>query len=232
MLARDGVVCFALGQYENYVSPELARMLSSACLSLEALVPQRAGHPRQPGVLPGLGRAALCGHRRAHRAAPHQDQAGQPPLPRGHADRRPDGGPRQRHGPAGRDEQGLQPHPLLLPPAPLDESVQRPVRPDAGGAAGVAWLLPRPAARQRICAVRFGLCGFRPGGGLAAGLPGPLRLGLSPSGGHRNGLHGRPGAGGLHDEPAPELRHWPACLCLALGSSPAMPCFCRSCCRC
>ena len=33
MLAKDGVVCFALGQYENYVSPELARMLSSACLA-------------------------------------------------------------------------------------------------------------------------------------------------------------------------------------------------------
>ncbi|HEY5481540.1 MAG TPA: hypothetical protein VIL39_08690 [Verrucomicrobiae bacterium] len=33
VLARDGVVGFALGQYENYVSPELARMLSSACLS-------------------------------------------------------------------------------------------------------------------------------------------------------------------------------------------------------
>ena len=34
-LVRDGVVCFALGQYENYVSPELARMLSSACLSVK-----------------------------------------------------------------------------------------------------------------------------------------------------------------------------------------------------
>ena len=35
VLAVDGVVCFALGQYENYVSPELGRMLSSACLSLK-----------------------------------------------------------------------------------------------------------------------------------------------------------------------------------------------------
>ena len=34
VLAPDGVVSFALGQYENYVSPELARMLSSARLSL------------------------------------------------------------------------------------------------------------------------------------------------------------------------------------------------------
>jgi spermidine synthase len=33
VLAKDGVVSFALGQYENYVSPELARMLSSACLA-------------------------------------------------------------------------------------------------------------------------------------------------------------------------------------------------------
>jgi spermidine synthase len=33
VLAQDGVVCFALGQYENYVSPELAKMLSSACLA-------------------------------------------------------------------------------------------------------------------------------------------------------------------------------------------------------
>ena len=33
VLARDGVVCFALGQYENYVSPELTRMLSSARLA-------------------------------------------------------------------------------------------------------------------------------------------------------------------------------------------------------
>jgi len=30
VLVGNGVVCFALGQYENYVSPELARMLSSA----------------------------------------------------------------------------------------------------------------------------------------------------------------------------------------------------------
>jgi spermidine synthase len=35
VLTKGGVVCFALGQYENYVSPELARMLSSACLSLK-----------------------------------------------------------------------------------------------------------------------------------------------------------------------------------------------------
>jgi spermidine synthase len=33
VLAKDGVVCFALGQYENYVSPDLALMLSSACLA-------------------------------------------------------------------------------------------------------------------------------------------------------------------------------------------------------
>jgi spermidine synthase len=30
VLAKDGVVCFALGRYENYVSPELARMWASA----------------------------------------------------------------------------------------------------------------------------------------------------------------------------------------------------------
>jgi spermidine synthase len=30
VLAKDGVVCFALGEYENYLSPELTRMLSSA----------------------------------------------------------------------------------------------------------------------------------------------------------------------------------------------------------
>jgi spermidine synthase len=35
VLARDGVVCFALGQYENYVSPELTRMLSSARLAAQ-----------------------------------------------------------------------------------------------------------------------------------------------------------------------------------------------------
>jgi len=34
LLAEGGVVCFALGQYENYVSPEQARMWSSARLSL------------------------------------------------------------------------------------------------------------------------------------------------------------------------------------------------------
>jgi spermidine synthase len=33
VLAKDGVVGFSLGRYENYVSPELARMLSSACRS-------------------------------------------------------------------------------------------------------------------------------------------------------------------------------------------------------
>ena len=35
-LAPGGVVSFALGRYENYVSPELARMLASATLSLKA----------------------------------------------------------------------------------------------------------------------------------------------------------------------------------------------------
>jgi len=35
VLARGGVVCFALGQYENYVSPTLARMLSSARLAAQ-----------------------------------------------------------------------------------------------------------------------------------------------------------------------------------------------------
>jgi spermidine synthase len=34
-LAGDGVVGFALGQYENYVSPGLASMLSSTCLSVK-----------------------------------------------------------------------------------------------------------------------------------------------------------------------------------------------------
>lgn len=34
-LAPGGVVCFALGQYENYVSPELARLLSSARRTVE-----------------------------------------------------------------------------------------------------------------------------------------------------------------------------------------------------
>ncbi len=33
VLTREGVVCFALGQYENYVSPELTRLLSSARLA-------------------------------------------------------------------------------------------------------------------------------------------------------------------------------------------------------
>jgi spermidine synthase len=33
-LATNGVVSFSLGHYENYISPELARMLASACLSL------------------------------------------------------------------------------------------------------------------------------------------------------------------------------------------------------
>ena len=35
VLARDGVVGFAVGRYENYVSPELARMLSSACVAVK-----------------------------------------------------------------------------------------------------------------------------------------------------------------------------------------------------
>jgi spermidine synthase len=34
-LVTNGVVCFPLGQYENYVSPELARLLSSARRSLK-----------------------------------------------------------------------------------------------------------------------------------------------------------------------------------------------------
>jgi spermidine synthase len=35
VLASDGVVSFAVGQYENYVSPKLARLLSSARLTLQ-----------------------------------------------------------------------------------------------------------------------------------------------------------------------------------------------------
>jgi len=35
VLAPEGVVCFALGQYANYVSPELTRMLSSARLAAQ-----------------------------------------------------------------------------------------------------------------------------------------------------------------------------------------------------
>jgi len=38
-LSRDGVVSFSLGHYENYVSPELARMLASACRSLKQSFP-------------------------------------------------------------------------------------------------------------------------------------------------------------------------------------------------
>jgi spermidine synthase len=38
-LSPDGVVSFSLGHYENYVSPELARMLASACRSLKASFP-------------------------------------------------------------------------------------------------------------------------------------------------------------------------------------------------
>jgi spermidine synthase len=39
VLAPDGVVSFSLGHYENYVSPELARMLTSACRSLQQSFP-------------------------------------------------------------------------------------------------------------------------------------------------------------------------------------------------
>jgi spermidine synthase len=38
-LSPDGVVSFSLGHYENYVSPELARMLASACRSLKQSFP-------------------------------------------------------------------------------------------------------------------------------------------------------------------------------------------------
>jgi spermidine synthase len=38
-LSSDGVVSFSLGHYENYVSPDLARMLASACRSLEQSFP-------------------------------------------------------------------------------------------------------------------------------------------------------------------------------------------------
>ncbi len=38
-LSSDGVVSFSLGHYENYVSPELARMLASACRSLKPSFP-------------------------------------------------------------------------------------------------------------------------------------------------------------------------------------------------
>ncbi|HEX7617965.1 MAG TPA: fused MFS/spermidine synthase, partial [Verrucomicrobiae bacterium] len=38
-LSPNGVVSFSLGHYENYVSPELARMLASACRSLKQSFP-------------------------------------------------------------------------------------------------------------------------------------------------------------------------------------------------
>jgi spermidine synthase len=38
-LSLDGVLSFSLGHYENYVSPELARMLASACRSLKQPFP-------------------------------------------------------------------------------------------------------------------------------------------------------------------------------------------------
>ena len=80
----------------------------------------------------------FSGHLRAPRDAPDQNPAGQPALPRRHADPRPDGGHSQRREPTGGAEQGLQPRPLLLPPPPLDESVRCPVRADADRAAGRA----------------------------------------------------------------------------------------------
>ena len=39
VLSSDGVLSFSLGHYENYVSPELARMLASACRSLKQSFP-------------------------------------------------------------------------------------------------------------------------------------------------------------------------------------------------
>ena len=92
VLSPDGVVSFSLGHYENYVSPELARMLASACRSLKQSFPNVL-------VIPG-GRVFFLASdgplfddiaSRIEQQR-HQDETDEPALPRRDADRRPDDG--------------------------------------------------------------------------------------------------------------------------------------------
>ena len=232
VLAKDGVVCFALGQYENYVSPELARMLSSACTGGEAVIPQRAGDPGRAGVLPGLGRPAL--RRTSPRASssatsrPSWSTATTSTVcspPTGMADLA-----SATAQPAAMNKD-FNPVLYYYHLRHWMSQFDAPLRPDAGGAAAVAGLLPRPPARQRVRAVRVGLCGLRPGGGVAACLPGSLRVGLSPGGRYRNRLHGGPGAGRGGGEPSSECRPRPTCQPAGARSSRPTPRCSRWCCH-
>ena len=64
-----------------------------------------------------------------------------------------------------------------------------------------AWLLLGALAPQRAGSVRLGFCSLGPGARPAPGLPGPVRLGLSPGRPHRDGLYARSGGGRLVDQP-------------------------------
>ena len=54
ILAPDGVLSFSLGTYENYLGPELARLVGVAERTLRAIVRQRADSSRRADFLPGL----------------------------------------------------------------------------------------------------------------------------------------------------------------------------------
>ena len=155
VLADGGVLSFALGRYENYVSPELAQLLASAHRSLQAVVRQHSGVARRPGLLPRVRWPAAWRHRRAGRSAGRSDEAREPALSRRHAHRRPDGG----H-PAGgvatrRAEPGFQSDALLLPPAPLDEPVHLELRRAASGAVAVAARVSHSTVRGGPALVLF-----------------------------------------------------------------------------
>ena len=230
VLARDGVVCFALGQYENYVSPELARMLSSACLAVKQSF-------RNVLVIPG-GRVfflASDGPLYADIAArieqrQHSDRSWSTAITSTAmltADRMADLASATAQ-PAAMNRDFS---PVLYYYHLRHWMSQFNVRfglLQVGLVVLLGFYLVRLRGK-RVRPVRFGLCGLRPGSGFAAGLSGPVRLGLSPGGRHRNRLHGGPGAGGPHSESAGGLQPPAACL-RSLWPSPPTPQFFRSCC--
>ena len=201
VLSPDGVLSFSLGHYENYVSPELARMLASAGRSLQASFPNVL-------VIPG-GRVfflASDGPLFDDIAARIEQRGIKTKLVNRHyldamltADRMAD---MQR---------------AIAQPAALNRDFSpvlyyyhlRHWMSQFNIGFGVLQvlllvLLCVYLVRLRgtaLCPLRLGFCGVGVGNRPAAGVPGSLRLGLSSTGHHRHRLHGRPGAWRAGGEP-------------------------------
>ena len=196
VLADDGVLSFALGRYENYVSPELAQLLASAHRSLQQSFANIL-------VLPG-GRVfflASDGPLHGDIAARVEAQGVPTKLVNRHyldamltADRMAD-----------IQRAVSQPAALNRDFSPMlyfyhlrhwMSQFTLELRRAASGAVAVAARVSHSIARTGAGALCVGLRGIGAGGRAAAGLPGFVRLGLSSGRRDRDGLHGWAGGWG------------------------------------